>query len=457
MKKRVKTTSLMLLVFAMMTALLIGCSGGSGSNTPAAPANNGTADSQNSQNTTPDPAPSAPEPITLRISSYSWEDFDRVFKNPIEAKFPHITVEKVDVEPSTLAELVARGEEVPDIIWYGGPADLHHAQKLGLALDLNPLIERHGFDLSIFKPELVESMRGFSGGDELHALARQAAPYALHYNKNIFDLFGVDYPTDGMTWEDAIELAKKVSGEKDGVKYYGLHPAIHSRILYESTILDPETHEPRLTSDPFFKEYLETFQAMYSVPGNLPPVNEESGNMENGHAMFRGGQLAMLPLWPEVAWAASNETFETDLVTLPTFASYPGQQPESMSHSLGLTTTSKHQDEAFKVLTFMISEEYLLDVFASFESPARLPFSDPAIIEKFQLDPKYDGMNIDAYSKLPFSPGPGPRSKYEIAIAYPVITSMINEIALSGKDVNQVLREAEELAKSKVAELKAAE
>ncbi|XEC95853.1 ABC transporter substrate-binding protein [Paenibacillus tarimensis] len=462
MQHRFKAIGLIILVFVLTSSLLAGCGGNnnasgtegeSGNNASAQ--NNTAANNANAEKEDDTDQITNPEPVTLYVGWFDWENFEEKFKEPVEKQFPHITVEKLGVVPGTLKEWIAKGERVPDIMWYQSPFEISVTQNLGLAQDLTPLIEKHGFDLGKFRPELIESMRGFSGGNELHALYRQTAPYALHYNKDIFDAFGVDYPTDGMTWDEAIELAAKVSGTApNGETYWGLHPWIFNRLTYESTLLDPETDEPRILTDPFFKEYLETFQKMYSVPGNLP-VNDDKTGLMWAVGPFNEGKLAMLPLWPHIGYIGDAD-FEMDIVSLPTFPSYPGQQPESTSHNFGLLNTSEHLDEAFRVLAYITSEEYLLEVF-NFETPARLPFSDPSVADRFQLDPKFEGLNIEAYSKLEWSKGPGVRSKYESAILDRVIMFMVNEIALSGKDVAQVLREADELAKIAVAELKAAE
>src|SRR5690606_36937033 len=41
----------------------------------------------------------------------------------------------------------------------------------------------------------------------------------LFYNKDIFDRFAVDYPRDGMTWEEVKDLAKDLTKFDEGVQY----------------------------------------------------------------------------------------------------------------------------------------------------------------------------------------------------------------------------------------------
>jgi len=59
-------------------------------------------------------------------------------------------------------------------------------------LDLQPLIESHGYDLSQFPPNMVETYR--TSGGELSALPFAIYPGVLYYNADLFDAAGLHYP-----------------------------------------------------------------------------------------------------------------------------------------------------------------------------------------------------------------------------------------------------------------------
>lgn len=72
---------------------------------------------------------------------------------------------------------------------------------------MTELIKKHNLDLGRLEPVLVDSMKKMGNG-EIWALPTGTATNVIIYNKDIFDKFGVDYPTDGMTWDEFYELAK---------------------------------------------------------------------------------------------------------------------------------------------------------------------------------------------------------------------------------------------------------
>ncbi|KRG11740.1 hypothetical protein ACA29_15285 [Lederbergia galactosidilytica] len=54
------------------------------------------------------------------------------------------------------------------------------------------------------------------------ALPFQSPRNVMYYNKDIFDMVGEPYPEVGLTWPEAVELARKLTIERDGVQYRGL-------------------------------------------------------------------------------------------------------------------------------------------------------------------------------------------------------------------------------------------
>jgi ABC-type glycerol-3-phosphate transport system substrate-binding protein len=90
--------------------------------------------------------------------------------------------------------------------------------------DLQPLAKKHGFDFNKFDTKLVDSIKSYSDQGQIYYLPYNTLAFALMYNKDIFDKFGVPYPKDNMTWDEAIELGKKLTRTEAGVNYIGLRP-----------------------------------------------------------------------------------------------------------------------------------------------------------------------------------------------------------------------------------------
>jgi multiple sugar transport system substrate-binding protein len=74
------------------------------------------------------------------------------------------------------------------------------------------------FDLSRLGKGAVDAVKVSSGGQYLEAVPYVQNFSANYYNKGIFDKFGVAYPKDGMTRDDATDLARKLTRSDGGVQ-----------------------------------------------------------------------------------------------------------------------------------------------------------------------------------------------------------------------------------------------
>jgi multiple sugar transport system substrate-binding protein len=97
------------------------------------------------------------------------------------------------VDNNTAKEALATqiaGGNPPDII---GPVGREGANAFsGQYLDLGPLIESSGIDLSQYEPEQIEARRNPDG--TIDSLPFASFPAALFYNKDLFDEAGLPYP-----------------------------------------------------------------------------------------------------------------------------------------------------------------------------------------------------------------------------------------------------------------------
>jgi multiple sugar transport system substrate-binding protein len=153
------------------------------------------------------------DPVTVKFAAsggmFPDEDFARYVVEPVKKKYPQITLQRINTsnQGMKLPDLVASGD-IPDIVAnYPGPTG-STLKDLGLVYNMEPLMKKYNFDIGRFAPEAVETLRIAGGQDYLVGLPAYTNAFALFYNKDIFDKFGVPYPKDGMYWEDVVELAK---------------------------------------------------------------------------------------------------------------------------------------------------------------------------------------------------------------------------------------------------------
>jgi multiple sugar transport system substrate-binding protein len=139
-----------------------------------------------------------------------------------------------------------------------------------------------------------------------------------------------------------------------------------------------------------------------------------------------------------------------DLSTTPTFPEAPNIDPYMNYTFLGVSPTSKHQDEAFKVIAYLGSDEVQLQN-ARKAYPPVLASAD--IQKQFAADlPELKGKNLAALFKHKQS-DPYVNSNFDSSIDNLVKTGM-NNLIKGSTDINTSLRNMDEEIDKKVAELK---
>ncbi|MGW8949520.1 extracellular solute-binding protein [Streptomyces sp. NPDC055709] len=147
--------------------------------------------------------------------------FDRVIGRKLAEKFPDIKFKAATWDFPVRYEDIEAAGVVPDII-IDDPRrridrDLEHR---GWLRDLTGEI-----DLSSLNPAAVELVKSRSDGG-VYGVPLFIDEFVLLYNKKVFDLFDVAYPSNGITYDKAYRLAKKLTREQDLVAYKGYlqHP-----------------------------------------------------------------------------------------------------------------------------------------------------------------------------------------------------------------------------------------
>jgi len=194
-----------------------------------------------------------PEEATVSLMVH-WDEetFERTFNQHVKKALPHITLTYIHND-GQIEENFAKGI-VPDIVM---GSNFSYFKEIGLLRDQMPLIEKHGFDLDLYEEGVIETLKNASIEGEINALPVFRPGYVVAYNKDIFDAFGVPYPEDHLTWDEAIELGRQLSGERDGRKYHGLWPSRDQLSQVGATILDPATDEPNILDNDELRIFLE--------------------------------------------------------------------------------------------------------------------------------------------------------------------------------------------------------
>lgn len=109
--------------------------------------------------------------------------------------------------------LVALAGDDPPDVFLVDDEDVPAVVDRDAALDLIPYLARVGVDLARYDARLVAVFRRSAA---LYGLPRGYSPIVLAFNKDLFDHAGVAYPADDWTWEDFLQVARRLTRDSDG-------------------------------------------------------------------------------------------------------------------------------------------------------------------------------------------------------------------------------------------------
>lgn len=139
---------------------------------------------------------------TITVGYQDKGGFDFFYGNLFKAKYPNIDIKNVS------------NADEPDVFVL--PFDKYvELLEEGKLYDLNNVITNDAFKLEGMNQDVIDFVRQ-QGRGKLYGLPPYFSNQALFYNKDLFDKYNIPYPTDGMTWEEVLQLAKRFPLE-DGV------------------------------------------------------------------------------------------------------------------------------------------------------------------------------------------------------------------------------------------------
>lgn len=395
------------------------------------------ADNEPAAATVPEPAPPA-ELIIHSSSGWTEETVDERFANAVREKFPHHTITYIRTgADSNYSALITSGVTID--IFFESIAQMSLGPlPVGLEQDMEELVRKYNIDLSVFEPSMIDVIRTMGEG-KLVALPFLNNTLSLYYNKDIFDRFGVSYPTDDMTWNEIIELARTLTREEDGQKYYGLAIAMgHMLRLNQMSMpyVDLETVEPTIANERWKILIDRLLVPLYQIQEESPPnfLTQQTVAMQAG--------LANIHLNNDMS------DMNWDVAALPTFEELPGVGPQLYPTYVGVSKVSKHQEQSMEIIQYLVSEEFQTKVAEIGALPA---IRTDQILERFGTATDFQDKNIRSVFYENHAPITV-KTKYDTEIER-VYNSNIN-LLLSGEiDTNTMMRQAYEEAKLKLSEL----
>ncbi|MEF3304526.1 ABC transporter substrate-binding protein [Paenibacillus sp. GYB003] len=401
----------------------------------------------------------AREPVKLVLYTYSAsltdDEFRQTIVEPVQRKYPNVSFELINRsgDANTPEKLMASGT-YPDILLVSN-IYIGMFNQLGMNMDLSELVRKSGMNANRFDAGAMEAIRQFGTNNQLFAI-----PFSMNYgmtvyNKDIFDQFGVSYPKDKMTWNDMLELGKKLTRTERGISYVGIDPGPVDQMKeqYSLPYVDEKREKPVLNSDGYQKLF-SLLKRFYEIPGFIG----EKGKYDYGrNAFLKDKTLAMMPTWGNGVVgqledaARQGQQLNWDLVTQPVFADRPDLGRPANMPVFMIFPKSPHKETAFRAIETLVSDE----VQSALNKKGRLTvLNDDAIKKQFASELKsFQGKNVQAVFMLKQAPGTV-LTDYDVELKK-IIGEAAKEMAQTGKDVNTALRDAQNKAEKKMAELKA--
>jgi len=326
------------------------------------------------------------EPAKIRVMYWEEASFHQQYGMLFSAIHPNIEVEVVQtqgIQPKPgedyeklMLDFIEK--EKPDVLMLN-PNQYTKLADEGKLLDLESRVNREEFDFPGLVPGMVEYLKE-KGGGKLYGLSPSYASNAIYYNKDLFDKYGVDLPTDKMSWDQLLTLAQRfpTDGDKDK-RVYGLKPGYHTNLHQLATgigstqglkYVDPVAGKVMIDSESWAKVFDTALKAIKSGALYMEEHNFMGGSFEEYLLQnpFVGGRVAMTIDGPGLAGqikqaatsAAKDKAVKNwDLVTVPVDPQNPDfGNSFSFYNIFAIDAASPNIDAAWEFIDYIHSDEF---------------------------------------------------------------------------------------------------
>lgn len=422
---------------ALTAGLIGGCSGGadSGSGKTGAGTDNGAKPDQGI-------ALDLQTPVKLVFydeTKMSEEVFQARFVEPVKKAFPNVSFEVVHPGKGTyVSELAASGISIDLFMTTSWSFPLEINRQM--VANLEEWVVKDKLDLGVYQPGIVDTIKSYSPQGGMYALPYSNYASALYYNKDIFDKFAQPYPTDGMTYEQAIALGKKLSRTDAGVAFTGFFPGNYSftYALFNRGFIDLVNRKVDINTP----EMKQTFELLKS---GFEEQNLEYADYTAAlNQFYKEKTLAMLPYHFDSgrleAETKAGNIFNWDLAQAPV---YQGFNRNAVPNLLAVSTQTKHAALVYKIIAHLsASEEY--QTFLSKQGILPVLKSD-AVVKAYASDlQSLKGKRLDWMSKMKPQALSKPTEYDRVPDKH--LTQALKDVITGSTDINTALSKAEELA-----------
>ncbi|WP_203247638.1 ABC transporter substrate-binding protein [Sporosarcina beigongshangi] len=294
------------------------------------------------------------EKVTIRFSMWdTLKESETEFIRAFEKKYPNIKIELVNIpdDYSQKINSMIIGGTAPDVI-LAWEADIPRFSENGAIEALDQYLENTDeFTMDDFIPAMGELNKT---GDKVFGLPWVYATEFLYYNKDMFDAAAIGYPNADWTWDDYADAAKKLT-IKDGNKttQWGTDAISFPGIWYS---MIGAAGDDVVDADGNFSlgEGLRKTLEFQNKLTNIDKVSPEPSGSGEVADLFSAGKAAMTRQGNWYIRSYQDAEFNWDIAPLP-----KEERSYASLHTgfFSINSKSKHKDEAWKFIEFMMGDE----------------------------------------------------------------------------------------------------
>jgi len=295
-------------------------------------------------------------------------DEQKAYKKAVdkyEADHPGVTVKIITTSAdqyATKLKAAITGRSVPDVFYFD-PGDLRAYANGGVLLDMTKYVEnnknidinkiwKHGVDIYRYDGKQV-------GQGSIYGLPKDLGPFALGYNKTMFEKAGLPLPDKDKpyTWDEFIKVNQELTKDTNGdgkIDQFGtgfnVNWALQAFVWSNGADWIDSTRTKVTIDDPKFAEALQYFADMQNKYKITPSIAE--AQTLDTYQRWMKGELAFFPVGPWDMSTYEKLPFEYDLIPYP--AGSTGKTATWIgSLGIGVSSKTKYPQESADLVMYL--------------------------------------------------------------------------------------------------------
>jgi multiple sugar transport system substrate-binding protein len=308
------------------------------------------------------------------------------------------------------------GGNAPDI-FNSGDVVIPSIVQRHVAKDLNQFVDKDGYDLGEFYPEVIDGLT-FQG--QLVGLTDNWDTQVLYYNRDLFERAGVPEPTADWTWDDVVSAAQKITSGSGGSKTWGLlyetwfAPLDDQIYSFGGQVFSEDGRQCMLDQPESVAALQSIVDVMKAGYAPQPQVFEQEG--QDPFSIFAAGRAGM--------WIGSGRWSAFDLQGVEDLDWAIAPRPSGPDHPrsnffhlamYAITSASNDSQKAWEFLKYMVSPEGITQAFENMQGiPSRPALADDPKITNTDIVEQHDAFDPFIESLPTVRPAPFLSNFFEV-------------------------------------------